>query len=276
MTDAKIALRESSDEHGKIAEGKDVSGKSIPAKSFPTKSSGAKSSDGISSRQNQSGKIVSGEIHSTNKSPTEIGSGKIAQGETAGESIDVQGGEPTIWLDTLSDEMRKLLVHDGVSKLHYVWAAMKQRCYNPKSRNYKWYGARGVKVCKSWLRWQNFKLWALRNGYDPEAPYGECTLDRIDVDGNYEPSNCRWVSFKEQMNNRQWNKSMQNEAEPEPTKEKVPVVATDEDGNVVHDFDDIDDAAAFFRPGRVDSARSYIKRAIRRGDKCYKLYWSRR
>lgn len=268
MDDVKIRSNESPRKHGKTAGGEIATGKSSAAKSFQAKSSvtksfPAKSPEKKTFRENQSGKIDSEEINHE-----EINAGKIALGEPS--------GEPSIWLDTLSEETRKLLVHDGVSKLHYVWAAMKQRCYNPKSRNYQWYGARGIKVCKSWLRWQNFKLWALRSGYDPEAPYGECTLDRIDVDGDYEPSNCRWVSLKEQMNNRQWNKSMQDEAEPEPTKEKVPVVATDEDGNVVHDFDDIDDAAAFFRPGRVDSARSYIKRAIRRGDKCYKLYWSRR
>lgn len=269
MADEKIALRESSGEHGKIAEGERVPGKSGSAKSFPTKSSGAKSSEGISFQQNQSGKITSGKIYPTNKSPEEIAPGKIDLEEPSGD-------ESTIWLDTLSDETRKLLVKDGVSKLHYVWAAMKQRCYNPKSRNYQWYGARGVRVCKSWHRWQNFKLWALRNGYDPDAPYGECTLDRINVDGDYEPSNCRWVSLNEQMNNRQWNKhaeEREQEVEEKQAEKPVPVIASDNDGNDVYEFESLRAAAMFFRPERVESARDYIKWAINHGSRSYKLYW---
>ena len=79
---------------------------------------------------------------------------------------------------------------------------MKQRCYNPNSNEYHRYGGRGISVCESWLSYENFREWAIVNGYDEDAPRGECTLDRIDNDGNYEPSNCRWVDMRDQIRNR--------------------------------------------------------------------------
>lgn len=88
------------------------------------------------------------------------------------------------------------------TRLHNVWIMMKQRCNNPKTFEYHRYGGRGIKVCEEWLSFAVFRDWAMANGYDPNAPRGKCTLDRIDNDGNYEPSNCRWVDMKEQMKNR--------------------------------------------------------------------------
>ena len=88
------------------------------------------------------------------------------------------------------------------TRLHNVWIMMKQRCNNPKAGEYHRYGGRGVEVCDEWLSFSNFRDWALSNGYDPNAPRGKCTLDRIDNDGNYEPSNCRWIDMKGQMENR--------------------------------------------------------------------------
>ena len=87
-------------------------------------------------------------------------------------------------------------------RAYWLWAKVKSRCYNPNSREYKNYGGRGIRMCDEWLDPKNFIEWAYSHGYDKNAPKGQCTLDRIDVDGNYEPSNCRFITNQEQQNNR--------------------------------------------------------------------------
>lgn len=88
------------------------------------------------------------------------------------------------------------------TRLYAVWNNMRERCRNPKSREYPRYGERGIIVCDEWLNdFQAFYNWAMANGYDETAPRGQCTIDRINNDGNYEPSNCRWVTAKVQANN---------------------------------------------------------------------------
>ena len=88
------------------------------------------------------------------------------------------------------------------SRLYVVWLDMKGRCTNPNDKSYSYYGGRGITVCDEWRNnFQAFYDWAMANGYDENAPYGKCTMDRIDNDKGYSPDNCRWVDMKFQGNN---------------------------------------------------------------------------
>ena len=95
------------------------------------------------------------------------------------------------------------LKHGGFgTRLYHIWCGMKKRCYDPNDKDYKNYGERGVCVCDEWRsNFQAFQDWAYSNGYKENL-----TIDRIRVNGNYEPCNCRWASTIEQNNNKRTNR----------------------------------------------------------------------
>ena len=91
-------------------------------------------------------------------------------------------------------------------RLYRVLQDMKSRCYNPKNRNFKNYGGKGIKICEQWLNnYLEFEKWAFANGYDENAERGKCTIDRIDNKKDYCPENCRWVDMKTQHRNKVQN-----------------------------------------------------------------------
>lgn len=93
------------------------------------------------------------------------------------------------------------------TRLYSVWCGIRRRCYDTQDKDYVNYGMRRIRVCDEWRNdFKAFYDWAMANGYDENAPTGQCTIDRIDVNGNYEPSNCRWVSRQVQNNNKRCTK----------------------------------------------------------------------
>lgn len=87
------------------------------------------------------------------------------------------------------------------TKIYHIYAGIKRRCFNKNDKFYKYYGGRGITICKKWLDSKtgfiDFYNWSMKNGYKDGL-----TIDRIDVNGNYEPDNCRWVTMEVQVNNR--------------------------------------------------------------------------
>lgn len=108
------------------------------------------------------------------------------------------------------------LTHGGhATRLYSIWTGMKNRCYNPKQDNYVYYGGKGVRVCAEWLEdFTSFYTWAVGCGYRDGL-----TIDRIDVNGDYCPENCRWATAKEQSLNRTDNRVITYNGKSQSLKE---------------------------------------------------------
>lgn len=83
------------------------------------------------------------------------------------------------------------------TRLYYMWANMKNRCTNHKSKDYKYYGGRGIRLCLDWYKFENFSVWAIANGYSEYL-----TIERADNEKGYNPSNCIFIPFSLQSRNQ--------------------------------------------------------------------------
>lgn len=127
--------------------------------------------------------------------------------ETVVKTSDLKTGNTLSCGCYLAENTKNFAKKHGLrySRLYGIYYGMYDRCYNPNSSVFKHYGGRGIEICQEWLGkggFQRFWDWAYANGYDENAPRGKCTIDRIDVDGNYCPENCRWVDMKTQAKNK--------------------------------------------------------------------------
>lgn len=106
------------------------------------------------------------------------------------------------------------------TRIYRIWQAIKNRCLNKNVKAYIYYGGRGITICEEWIKSFNaFYEWAISNGYADNL-----TIDRINVNGNYEPLNCRWVEMKTQNNNTRHNKFITKNGETHTITEWAEII----------------------------------------------------
>lgn len=131
-------------------------------------------------------------------------------------------------------------------RLYSVFYNMKGRCYNPNNKAYENYGGRGIKICDEWLNdFMEFYNWAISTGYDHNAPSGQYTIERIDVNGDYCPDNCCWVSISEQQKNKRCHGGAKSKS----------VALVDDNGEIIECFNSIKDASYTCHVSRSNISR---------------------
>ena len=127
---------------------------------------------------------------------TSVGSSKLTSGHTRSCGCLVS--------EKRAKMNKERATHNATnSRLYRIYYSMRTRCYNPNKKEYSRYGGRGIQVCEEWLNdFTAFQSWALENGYSDSL-----SIDRINNDGHYEPSNCRWATAKMQANNRSYRRT---------------------------------------------------------------------
>lgn len=127
---------------------------------------------------------------------------------------------------------RRRVHGENKTRLHRIWVAMRKRCGNPNDSSYPRYGGRGITVCGDWQEYKQFRTWAMENGYQDGL-----TIDRIDVNGNYEPGNCRWADLKTQARNKRGNYLVEINGETKPLAEWCEIYHANYDltHNRIHD-----------------------------------------
>jgi len=138
----------------------------------------------------------------------DCGNKKVIEGSAMKSGLTESCGCLNIELSTQRiNEHRTKHGFSNKERLYETWKNMKRRCYDKNNKRYENYGGKGVIVCSEWLSdYLNFREWALSNGYESNL-----TIDRMNVNGNYEPKNCRWATAKQQANNQTRNRILTHE-----------------------------------------------------------------
>jgi len=116
------------------------------------------------------------------------------------------------------------------TRLYELWTGIKRRCYGKNNTSYKWYGAKGIKMCKEWLNdYKKFRDWAYSTGYDESLPRGKQTIERKDTNGNYCPENCEWKTIQQQQRNKSSNRPYEYNGEIHLLPEWAEILGLDYD-----------------------------------------------